>query len=806
MSTSLSINDKKRSALAAALLVVLAFACFFPSLFVGFISDDGEQYTYIYNYLHTQPLNLLRNFTNCWLEDPLWGLHYRPMMLVPLVFDTLVWNQNTVGWHLTCLTIHATCTVLVFFLALRFLRTLGKIDSMVIPFFAAALFAAHPLHAESVTWIAGRVDSVCTLFYLFSFLFFLKSFDGDKDRLFRIISIALSAAALLTKEVGASLPWVFAWFVFCTTYRNPQPFFKAVVEALKATRVYWAIYIVYLLVRSLVLGTAYGGYKGFASVATDAVWLDGLLNWRFLQGVYFPVSLPQIDELSYAINALICVHVAIALTVILRFALVRDWGIARAFVFLLGWIIAALVLVARVWYVTGNLPGGRHFYLISVPFCILSVLLLIPTIAKTSAQKKLKKLAVGLIAIYTLILGALTLKAHEVWLDEAQYETALQSRIAAFAAEHPDAARIVFLNAPRTYRRLVLYPSFANLEGCFKPPLYPPDVSKRIASNRSHFFDLDLVNRSDLASLLEEFPKTRVFGWDGDNKQLVPLEPQSAEGRSFDIAGAYRKNVQFKLESKNRDVANYLFVPDKSFDKNSVDCVEVSAICKPGSVSEANPSLLLSWNRNPQSLNQGVLTMFKTGDGARSMSRIDSTDGMASSLSCSVEPDGKLHTYRFHLSELASWILFGSQSNLQLIALPGDIEVKSVSFLNLSNEIPKLSAPPRQWYREQCGPLVPKDKTAIVLNFDASGLEGAKFVMAEISRPYDYFEFRQHTFRQDIMSNRSLKKYSLEGLKGEMTLWPEDFKDAGEYQVRVGAFDKDGRLIGYLSDPVTIRL
>ncbi|MCC7530172.1 MAG: hypothetical protein IT342_16730 [Candidatus Melainabacteria bacterium] len=56
------------------------------------------------------------------------------------------------------------------------------------------------------------------------------------------------------------------------------------------------------------------------------------------------------------------------------------------------------------------------------------------------------------------------------------------------------------------------------------------------------------------------------------------------------------------------------------------------------------------------------------------------------------------------------------------------------------------------------------------------------------------------------MSPNSMKKYSLEGLKGEMTLWSEDFTVKGEYDVRIAAFDKNGKLLGYVSDPVTIRI
>ncbi|PZM84353.1 MAG: hypothetical protein DKT66_06875 [Candidatus Melainabacteria bacterium] len=796
----------RREWLASAFLAILAFSSFSPTLFAGFISDDGQQYTYIYNYLRSKPWMLLQNFTSCWMQDPLWGLHYRPMMLIPLVFDVLVWNQNTIGWHITCLLIHCSCTVLTFLLARKLLANLASFDGLSIPFFAAAIFATHPLHAESVAWICGRVDSVCTFFYLTAFVLFLHSLNSENEgsKTARVLSLCAFAAALLSKEVGVTIPAVLAWYTVCSKLQI-LPWAKAIVFSLKETRLYWLVLVVYIIVRSIALGTLYGGYHGFSSMVLDSVWLTGLLSPRLLQGIFLPISSAQSADLDSVSRTLIGLYVALAMVAVARFAIIRDWKILRTVLFLSGWLLMAFAIVARVWYAAGDLPGGRHFYLVSVPLCILATLLIVPAVTNNSAEKKLQKCAIGIASVFCVLFSALSFKSSELWVEANNYEDALERRIAELAAKHPTADRLVFLNPASTFEHLPLYPTFVNLQGCLMPPLFPPDLHNRIATLRANIFNVDLVNKSDLELNLKS-PNTLVFGFDGDKREvcLVPSDYYSNVDQAQSRAST---DVNLQPETKTSDVVVFSLKPAETVKKGALDCVEVVASCViTNSSSAKEPSLFLSWTGSAEERRSGVLSEYRTQEGARSLWRVDATDALASSLGCYIEADGKPHKYRFHLSEISSWVLFGKLSDLQLTVSPANTEIMSVRFLNLENEIPKLHASPGKWNRHQNGTLVPKSNESLVLNFDASKIGGASHVMAEISHPFEYYEYFNSTYRQDAMSPRSLKKYALDGLKGEMELWRDDFAVAGEYDVRVAAVDKDGKVVGYVSDPVTLSI
>ncbi len=64
---------------------------------------------------------------------------------------------------------------------------------------AALVFVLLPVHAESVAWITGRVDSMPALFYLAAFLAYVRYRQESKPALYRW-AIVLFFVALFTKQ------------------------------------------------------------------------------------------------------------------------------------------------------------------------------------------------------------------------------------------------------------------------------------------------------------------------------------------------------------------------------------------------------------------------------------------------------------------------------------------------------------------------------------------------------------------------------------------------------------------------------
>src|SRR5207247_3019286 len=79
--------------------------------------------------------------------------------------------------------------------------------------FVAALFAVHPLHVESVAWVAERKDVLSTLFWMLT-LWSYVSYVRQPQRGRYLAVLVLFALGLLAKPMLVTLPFVLLLLVY----------------------------------------------------------------------------------------------------------------------------------------------------------------------------------------------------------------------------------------------------------------------------------------------------------------------------------------------------------------------------------------------------------------------------------------------------------------------------------------------------------------------------------------------------------------------------------------------------------------
>jgi Flp pilus assembly protein TadD len=125
-----------------------------------------------------------------------------PLTWLSLMLDTDLYGGRAGGYHSTNVILHAANSVLLFIALL--IATRERARSAVV----AALFALHPLHVESVAWIAERKDVLSTLFGLSSLIAYVRyATIGGGWRLW--VSVLLFVGSLLSKSTLVTLPFVF---------------------------------------------------------------------------------------------------------------------------------------------------------------------------------------------------------------------------------------------------------------------------------------------------------------------------------------------------------------------------------------------------------------------------------------------------------------------------------------------------------------------------------------------------------------------------------------------------------------------
>ncbi|MBI4679055.1 MAG: tetratricopeptide repeat protein [Elusimicrobia bacterium] len=176
----------------ALLLFLLTFSAYIPAIRARFIWDDDY---YAGNQLLERP-DALRLI---WTLDAAPWAYYRdvPMVYTTFWLERRLWGARPMGYHVDNVILHMMNAVLVWLL-------LGRLG-MRGAWMAGAVFALHPVHVESVAWIAERKNVLSGLFFLLAFGAYLRFEEGEGRRWYWG-SLSLFLLALLSKAVTCALP------------------------------------------------------------------------------------------------------------------------------------------------------------------------------------------------------------------------------------------------------------------------------------------------------------------------------------------------------------------------------------------------------------------------------------------------------------------------------------------------------------------------------------------------------------------------------------------------------------------------
>jgi protein O-mannosyl-transferase len=141
-----------------AVLVALTLAAYSGVRHLQFVPFDDQGYVY-------ENPHVRAGLTADGLR---WALtardqaNWHPLTWLSHMLDAQLFGLDAGRHHLTSLVIHTLNTLLLFFFLARTTGAVGRSVTV------AALFAVHPLHVESVAWIAERKDVLSTFFWLFT--------------------------------------------------------------------------------------------------------------------------------------------------------------------------------------------------------------------------------------------------------------------------------------------------------------------------------------------------------------------------------------------------------------------------------------------------------------------------------------------------------------------------------------------------------------------------------------------------------------------------------------------------------------
>jgi Flp pilus assembly protein TadD len=196
-------SDSRVSRLICLALVLGSVLVYGRLLFSGFVDFDDGDYV-----LQNPHVNKGLSFGGAgWAFTTGYDSNWHPMTWLSHMVDCQLYGLSPAGHHLTNLLLHVANALLLF----RLLREMtGAVWRSGL---VAALFAWHPLHVESVAWIAERKDVLSTCFWLLAVLAYARYAREAKEGVCiknsnYLLALLFFALGLMSKPMVVTLPFV----------------------------------------------------------------------------------------------------------------------------------------------------------------------------------------------------------------------------------------------------------------------------------------------------------------------------------------------------------------------------------------------------------------------------------------------------------------------------------------------------------------------------------------------------------------------------------------------------------------------
>ena len=190
--------NTRRNFLICLFLVMATLAVYWQVAGYSFLIYDDS--AYVTGNRHVQDKFTLESVT--WAFTSAHESNWHPLTWLSHMLDFKLYGLNAGGHHLTSLFFHIANTLLLFIVFNKMTGDLWQSG------FVAALFALHPLHVESVAWVAERKDVLSTFFWMLTMWSYVWYVENQKVKRYFVV-ILFFTLGLMSKAMLVTLPFVF---------------------------------------------------------------------------------------------------------------------------------------------------------------------------------------------------------------------------------------------------------------------------------------------------------------------------------------------------------------------------------------------------------------------------------------------------------------------------------------------------------------------------------------------------------------------------------------------------------------------
>ncbi|MEA3444845.1 MAG: tetratricopeptide repeat protein, partial [Bacteroidota bacterium] len=335
------------------------------------------------------------------------GGRYRPLSLITFAVEYELFGENPHISHFINILLYALTGYLIFLILSYFFRKREKEQWFrSLPFFAALLFVAHPIHTEVVANIKGRDEILTLLFSLLALWMSLKYAGSGKMKYLTYSGITFFLG-LLSKENSITFLAIIPFSIYFFTDAHWKINLKVFWPLLLVT-------VVFLIIRQNVLGDSNDDLlndvmnnpfvemttaQKFATIIyTLGLYVKLLFFPHPLTFDYYPYHIPIVNWSELKAIVPLLIYLAMAAWFFIGFK--KKSPVAYAIIFFL----AGISIVSNIFFPVGVFMNERFVYLPSVAFSILIVYWLfdrVPVLLKRDTFKFTLPLLIVVLGLFS---------------------------------------------------------------------------------------------------------------------------------------------------------------------------------------------------------------------------------------------------------------------------------------------------------------------------------------------------------------------------------------------------------------------
>ncbi len=371
-----------------------------------------------------------------WAFTATHSANWHPITWLSHMLDVSLYGMNSGNHHLINVLFHIANTMLLFLLFRRMTGNLFQCS------FIAALFAIHPLHVESVAWVAERKDVLSTFFGMLTMGAYIRYVEKPGIKIY-FSTLLLFVLGLMSKPMLVTLPFVLLLLDYWPLRRfgntgdklKNEEFYargnikNIIIEKIPLFMLSTASCILTFSVQKI--GGAVGSLGAYpldiriANILISYIDYIGKMLWPFHLSVFYPLS----NDISIwkVINSIIIL--AIISTIAVRHIKQNPW-------FLIGWLwyLGTLVPVIGLVQVGLQAMADRYTYIPLIGIFVIIAWGIPELVVKLKYKETWQALAASVFFIFLMVISWLQVR-H--WADSTTiFKNALDNTTGNYVAHN----------------------------------------------------------------------------------------------------------------------------------------------------------------------------------------------------------------------------------------------------------------------------------------------------------------------------------------------------------------------------------